>query len=220
MRVAFVEDDATLIPADQTPKPAEAPAPEAPVPKKEPPTAPVPADAQALPQSVKPVPADGDIGVPPSATIPTAVKAAAAPNSNDVNGNTAPLATNSVARDVAQNTQPVANGADSAAPSTAAGNEQGSLLPDSNELLRPGNGPAARARAEALQNEVDTKTATLAALKADLQETRAETTRILQDAPRAPLAANPVMTDPFGGVSMLAIALLVLLFAIIVMVAF
>lgn len=89
------------------------------------------------------------------------------------------------------------------------------VLPDAEELLRPGNGVAARLRAEKLQNDVDTKAASLAALKADLRETKAETERVLSDAPKAPLAANQVATDPFGGVSIAAIALFILLFAVV-----
>lgn len=100
--------------------------------------------------------------------------------------------------------------------SQAARPAKSDILPDADELLRPGNGVAARVRAEKLQNEVDNKASTLAALKADYQETRAETDRVLRDAPKAPLAANQIATDPFGGLSIAAIALFILLFAVLV----
>lgn len=88
-------------------------------------------------------------------------------------------------------------------------------LPDGDELLKEGNGAAARARAEALQADADGKAAALAKMRADLAERKAETARVLDDAPRAPVAANRAATDPFGGVSVAAVALFFVLIAVV-----
>lgn len=89
------------------------------------------------------------------------------------------------------------------------------VLPDADDLLKEGNGAAARARAEALQGDADGKAAALAKMRAELAERKAETSRVLDDAPRAPVAANRVVTDPFGGVSVAAVALFFVLLALV-----
>lgn len=56
----------------------------------------------------------------------------------------------------------------------------------------------------------------LARLRAELAETKAETNRVLKQAPVAPLSANKMLSDPFGGVSVAGFGLMLLLFLIVV----
>lgn len=89
------------------------------------------------------------------------------------------------------------------------------VVEDELLLMSEGNGDKARRRVETLQGEVDGKAAEVARIKAALKETQAEKETVLREAPKAPLSANQVVTDPFGGVSVAAIALLMVLFAIV-----
>lgn len=88
-------------------------------------------------------------------------------------------------------------------------------LPDADKLLDVGNGAAARARAEALQTEVDGKGGRIAGMRAELEEKTAETARVLDEAPGAPVSAQRAATDPFGGVSVVAVGLFLLLLALV-----
>lgn len=88
-------------------------------------------------------------------------------------------------------------------------------LPDVDDLLKEGNGAAARARAEALQADVDGKGGRIAGMRAELEEKTAETARVLDEAPRAPVSAQRAVTDPFGGVSVVAVGLFLLLLALV-----
>lgn len=88
-------------------------------------------------------------------------------------------------------------------------------LPDAHTLLADGQYDEAMARVAKLQAQLDEKNLELARLKTELLETRAETERVLKDAPTTPFSANKFVSDPFGGASIAAVALMFVLFAVI-----
>lgn len=83
---------------------------------------------------------------------------------------------------------------------------------DADVLLREGNYELAMSRVRDLQAMLDAKNLELARLKTELAETRASTDTVLKEAPKAPLSANKVFSDPFGGVSIAGLGLMFLLF--------
>lgn len=72
------------------------------------------------------------------------------------------------------------------------------------------------ARIVELQTLLDEKNLELSRLKTEVAETRAETDRVLKDAPVTPIAANKLLSDPFGGVSVAGFGLMLLLFLLVV----
>lgn len=74
----------------------------------------------------------------------------------------------------------------------------------------------ALAQVSQLQTTLDEKNLELSRLKAELAETRAETERVLTSAPTTPLPANSLLSDPFGGVSVTGLGLMVVLFLLVV----
>ncbi|CAN8073735.1 unnamed protein product [Agarophyton chilense] len=94
-----------------------------------------------------------------------------------------------------------------------------STLPAQNgvhQLIEGRDFDAAIERVRQLQQMLDTKNLELARLKTQLAETNAQTQAVLDHAPRAPLSANKFLSDPFGGVSVAGIGLMLLLFLILV----
>lgn len=89
-------------------------------------------------------------------------------------------------------------------------------LGDPDSLLSEGRYNEAIAKVALLQSMLDDKNLELARLKTELAETRAETDRVLKDAPVPPLAANKVLSDPFGGLSVTGFGLMLLLFLLVV----
>lgn len=89
-------------------------------------------------------------------------------------------------------------------------------LNDAEALLQQGNYEHAMQRVKDLQEMLDSKNLELARLKTELAETKAESERVLKEAPKTPLSANKLLSDPFGGVSLTGFGLMLLLFLIIV----
>ena len=89
-------------------------------------------------------------------------------------------------------------------------------MADADHLLQEENYEEALQRVRELQAMLDEKNLELARLRAELAETRAESERVLKEAPQTPLSANKVLSDPFGGVSVAGIGLMLLLFLILV----
>lgn len=74
----------------------------------------------------------------------------------------------------------------------------------------------ALAQVAQLQTSLDEKNLELSRLKTELAETRAETERVLKNAPSTPLPANSLLSDPFGGVSVTGLGLMLVLFLLVV----
>lgn len=68
---------------------------------------------------------------------------------------------------------------------------------------------------EGLQRNVDGKDRELARLRMEVEEKKAETKRILKSVPKAPLSANKFVADPYGGVSLAQVAVMILLAAVL-----
>lgn len=100
------------------------------------------------------------------------------------------------------------------------GHEAAGADADANTTLSSNNYEAALERVKELQGMLDAKNLELARLKTELAETKAESERILKEAPKMPLAANQMLTDPYGGISMVSYGLLFLLFVVIVGILF
>lgn len=88
--------------------------------------------------------------------------------------------------------------------------------PAVDQLLEERNFDAAIERVRQLQQMLDAKNLELARLKTQLAETNAQTQTVLNDAPKTPLSANKFLSDPFGGVSIAGIGLMLLLFLLLV----
>lgn len=135
----------------------------------------------------------------------------------------APVADNR-ARDMPEEVTPPGNVVTSAVVKDEAkptnGHEAAVTDADANTTMSTSNYEAALERVRELQAMLDGKNLELARLKTELAETKAESERILKEAPKVPLAANQMLTDPFGGVSMVSYGLLFLLFVVIVGVLF
>lgn len=95
-----------------------------------------------------------------------------------------------------------------------------SVASDDSTMVGDGSYEAALERVRELQAMLDAKNLELARLKTELAETKAESERVLKAAPKVPLSANQVLTDPFGGVSTVGYGLLFLLFVVIIGVLF
>lgn len=89
-------------------------------------------------------------------------------------------------------------------------------MPDAEELLQERNYELALRRVRELQATLDTKNLELARLRADLAETRAQSEKVLKEAPKTPLSANKIVSDPFGGVSVAGFGVMLVLFFILV----
>lgn len=90
------------------------------------------------------------------------------------------------------------------------------IMRDPDELLQDDKYALAMSRVRELQQSLEAKNLELVRLKTELAETKAETERVLRDAPTTPLSANKVVSDPFGGVSIVGLGLMLLLFLILV----
>ena len=89
-------------------------------------------------------------------------------------------------------------------------------MPETDDLLKEGKHDTAVSKVRELNELLDEKNLELAQLKTELAEAKAEIERVLKEAPKTPLAANKVVSDPFGGVSIAGFGLMILLFAILV----
>lgn len=89
-------------------------------------------------------------------------------------------------------------------------------LPDVHELLKEGKREEAIKRVCELQGKLDEKNLELARLKTELAETQAETERVLRHAPAPPIAANKFVSDPFGGMNLATLAIVLTLFVVII----
>lgn len=87
---------------------------------------------------------------------------------------------------------------------------------DPDQLLQSANYESAMTRVRELQALLDAKNLELSRLRTELAETRAESERVLKDAPNTPLPANKLLADPFGGVSVAGFGLMLLLFLVLV----
>lgn len=91
------------------------------------------------------------------------------------------------------------------APSTGAAAEP---MPDAAALLAPEAEGDAIGKVAALHEKTQERNAELARLQTELQETKSEQERTLREAPGAPMQANSLVSDPFGGLSILAVGLI------------
>lgn len=91
--------------------------------------------------------------------------------------------------------------------------------PTAEELLQHDYQTAVE-RVKQLQALLDAKNLQLNALKTEIAEARAETQRVLKEAPETPVGANKFVADPFGGVSLASILLMLVMFSVLTVVLF
>lgn len=89
-------------------------------------------------------------------------------------------------------------------------------LGDTSMLLTPEKYEEAMAKVTELQSMLNEKTLEVSRLKTELAETRAETNRVLKEAPVTPVSSNKIVTDPFGGVSVAGLGLLLIVVLLLV----
>lgn len=107
-------------------------------------------------------------------------------------------------------------GAQVPVPPTAGQRARYASLGDPAALLSDAKYDDALSRVVQLEALLDEKNLELSRLKTELEETRAETDRVLKDAPVTPIVANKLISDPFGGVSVAGLGLMLLLFLLVV----
>lgn len=158
----------------------------------------------------------------PSATFPTI---ATAPHARDLPPDLVPGAIASSSADVKNETmfaapltpaQLLSDSPISATVPAVSENPREVTLGDTNTLLTPEKYEEAMAKVTELQSMLNEKTLEVSRLKTELAETRAETNRVLKEAPVTPVASNKIVTDPFGGVSVAGLGLLLIVFLLLV----
>ncbi|KAI0566996.1 vesicle-associated protein 1-2 [Gracilaria domingensis] len=152
-------------------------------------------------QPSHPSPQLNEVSASLSATNPVTLATSAAPHPRDL-----PPSTNSESV-LPSGSQREAIASSSTQPPTKDGVQQ---------LMEGRDFDAAIERVRQLQQLLDAKNLELARLKTQLAETNAQTQAVLDNAPKAPISANKLLSDPFGGVSIAGIGLMLLLFLILV----
>lgn len=81
-------------------------------------------------------------------------------------------------------------------------------MPDADALLRRGAADEAAKKVAELDARTQERNAQVARLRTELAETRAAEERTLLEAPKTPVQANTLVSDPFGGLSVVAVGLI------------
>lgn len=140
---------------------------------------------------------------------PDLVPGAVANSSADVKNETMPISSMTSGQLLSES--PIA-----ATVPAASENPKEVTLGDTSMLLTPEKYEEAMAKVTELQSMLNEKTLEVSRLKTELAETRAETNRVLKEAPVTPIASNKIVTDPFGGVSVAGLGLLLIVVLLLV----